>query len=134
MERSRAKVRAGVCTPPPPLLGSTGFCCCVSPAGGREVEPEDSRSRSNSRDPLTPEPQDPAPQKKRKKKKPSTVGSYRVLQQQLLLGPVSASSCYLPPSDHEAEQGDLPNGAPAEAADDGEDTPVAVTKRTKRKR
>lgn len=33
------------------------------------------RNRSNSRDPLTPEPQDPAPQKKKKKKKPSVIGS-----------------------------------------------------------
>ncbi|XP_028992191.1 transmembrane protein 237A-like isoform X2 [Betta splendens] len=78
--------------------------------GVLEVELEHvSRSRSNSRDPLTPEPQEAAPQKKRKKKKASAV-------------------------DHEAEQDDLPNGNLAETADDGDETPVAVTRRTKRKR
>ena len=33
------------------------------------------RSHSESRDPLTPEPQDPAPQKKKKKKKAPTLGT-----------------------------------------------------------
>lgn len=33
------------------------------------------RSHSDSRDPLTPEPQDPAPQKKKKKKKAPTLGN-----------------------------------------------------------
>lgn len=38
------------------------------------MEEVTSRSRSNSRDPLTPEPQDPAPQKKKKKKKSPAIG------------------------------------------------------------
>uniref|UniRef100_A0A4W6ELH6 Transmembrane protein 237a n=1 Tax=Lates calcarifer TaxID=8187 RepID=A0A4W6ELH6_LATCA len=41
---------------------------------GLEVEMEETnRSNSDSRDPLTPEPQDPAPQKKKKKKKAPTT-------------------------------------------------------------
>ncbi|KAF0026883.1 hypothetical protein F2P81_021620 [Scophthalmus maximus] len=76
-----------------------------------EVEMEDvtNKCRSDSRDLLTPEPQDPAPQKKKKKKKASTI-------------------------DQEAEHGDVPNGDTADAAVDGEDTAVPVTRKTKRKR
>ncbi|XP_069388813.1 transmembrane protein 237A-like [Paralichthys olivaceus] len=75
-----------------------------------EVEMEDvtTRSRSDSREHLTPEPQDPAPQKKKKKKKALTI-------------------------DQEAEP-DVPNGDMVEAAMDGEETTVAVTRKTKRKR
>lgn len=36
------------------------------------------RSHSVSRDPLTPEPQDPAPQKKKKKKRTPTIGRNNV--------------------------------------------------------
>lgn len=39
------------------------------------MEDVTNRSHSDSRDPLTPEPQDPAPQKKKKKKKAPTIGS-----------------------------------------------------------
>uniref|UniRef100_A0A3Q0R0Y9 Transmembrane protein 237a n=1 Tax=Amphilophus citrinellus TaxID=61819 RepID=A0A3Q0R0Y9_AMPCI len=40
-----------------------------------EMEEVLNRSHSDSRDPLTPEPQDPAPQKKKKKKKTATLGN-----------------------------------------------------------
>ncbi|KAK2840389.1 hypothetical protein Q5P01_014129 [Channa striata] len=78
---------------------------------GLEVEMEDvaNRSRSNSRDPLTPDPQEPAPQKKKKKKKAATM-------------------------DQEADRADTPNGNVADGVMDGEETVVAVTKRMKRKR
>lgn len=39
------------------------------------MEEVTNRSHSDSRDPLTPELQDPAPQKKKKKKKAPTIGS-----------------------------------------------------------
>ncbi|GAA6232680.1 transmembrane protein 237A-like [Lates japonicus] len=78
---------------------------------GLEVEMEEgtNRSHSDSRDPLTPEPQDPAPQKKKKKKKAPTI-------------------------DQETEHADVPNGNMAELAEDGEEMTVAVTRKTKRKR
>ncbi|XP_034042841.1 transmembrane protein 237A [Thalassophryne amazonica] len=77
----------------------------------REVAVQEvtNRSHSDSRDPLTPEPQDPAPQKKKKKRKPTTT-------------------------DQEAEHTDLPNGNTAEGVMDGEEMTVAVTRRNKRKR
>lgn len=40
---------------------------------------ETNRSNSDSRDPLTPEPQDPAPQKKKKKKKAPTTGNFKCI-------------------------------------------------------
>ncbi|XP_038575953.1 transmembrane protein 237A-like isoform X2 [Micropterus salmoides] len=78
---------------------------------GLEVEMEAVRERrlSESRDPLTPEPQDPAPQKKKKKKKAPAI-------------------------DQEAEHADMPNGNMDESIMDGEETTVAVTRKTKRKR
>ncbi|XP_044071795.1 transmembrane protein 237A-like isoform X2 [Siniperca chuatsi] len=79
---------------------------------GVEVEMEEvtNRSHSESRDPSTPEPQDPAPQKKKKKKKATTI-------------------------DQEAEHADMPNGnMEDEPVMDGDDMPVAVTRKTKRKR
>ncbi|XP_073330271.1 transmembrane protein 237A [Pagrus major] len=78
---------------------------------GLEVEMEEvtSRGHCDSRDPLTPEPQDPAPQKKKKKKKALTI-------------------------DQDTENADLPNGNMDEALMDGEETTVAVTRKTKRKR
>ncbi|XP_076730739.1 transmembrane protein 237A isoform X2 [Maylandia zebra] len=74
-----------------------------------EMEEVINRSHSDSRDPLTPEPQDLAPQKKKKKKKAPTV-------------------------EHETEHADMPNGNIAESVIDGEEMNVAVTRRTKRKR
>ncbi|XP_053184045.1 transmembrane protein 237A-like [Scomber japonicus] len=78
---------------------------------GLEVEMEELTNRSHyeSRDPLTPEPQDPAPQKKKKKKKAPAI-------------------------DQEAENADVPNGDMADPTMDGEEMTVAVTRRTKRKR
>ncbi|XP_026151675.1 transmembrane protein 237A-like [Mastacembelus armatus] len=78
---------------------------------GLEVEMEEgtNKRRSDSREPLTPEPQEPAPQKKKKKKK-------------------------VPAIDQEAEPADIPNGNTSEPVQDGEETTVAVTRRTKRKR
>ncbi|XP_047457146.1 transmembrane protein 237A-like [Mugil cephalus] len=75
-----------------------------------EVEMEEGtvRSPSDSRDPLTPEPQDPAPHKKKKKKKA--------------------------PIDQEAEHADMPNGNMAESVVEEEEMTVPVTRRTKRKR
>ncbi|KAG7217745.1 hypothetical protein INR49_020941 [Caranx melampygus] len=77
---------------------------------GLEVDMEGgaNRSHSESRDPLTPEPQDPAPQKKKKRKKAATI-------------------------DQEAEHAEVPNGDMAEPTTDGEETTVVVRK-TKRKR
>ncbi|KAM9346787.1 transmembrane protein 237A [Symphorus nematophorus] len=77
---------------------------------GLEVEMEEvtNRSQSDSREPLTPEPQDPAPQKKKKKKKTPTI-------------------------DQDVEH-DVPNGNMDEPVMDGEETTVAVTRKTKRKR
>ncbi|XP_070694641.1 transmembrane protein 237A-like [Pempheris klunzingeri] len=74
-----------------------------------EVEDGTNKNHSDSRDPLTPEPQDPAPQKKKKKKRAPTI-------------------------DQEAEQADMPNGNMAESVMGGEETTVAVTRKTKRKR
>lgn len=55
------------------------FCfllfCSVLVALDVEMEEVINRSHSDSRDPLTPEPQDLAPQKKKKKKKAPTVGN-----------------------------------------------------------
>ncbi|XP_029386788.1 transmembrane protein 237A-like [Echeneis naucrates] len=78
---------------------------------GLEVEMEEgtTQSHSDSRDPLTPEPQETAPQKKRKKKK-------------------------MPTSDQETEHAGVPNGNVAEPTTDGEETTVAVTRKTRRKR
>ncbi|XP_072253525.1 transmembrane protein 237A-like [Leuresthes tenuis] len=78
---------------------------------GLEVEMENvnNRSSSDSRDPLTPDLQDPAPQKKKKKKKASNI-------------------------DQEMEHADVPNGNMAESVMDGEEMAVAVTRRTKKKR
>lgn len=66
------------------LASSGGECCSAtlcsrfilsgSPAGALEVEMEEGTNRSPSRDPLTPEPQDPAP-KKKKKKRAATIGN-----------------------------------------------------------
>lgn len=42
-------------------------------------------------------------------------------------------ACFVP-SDQEAEHADLPNGNLPESVEDGEETTVAVTRRTKRKR
>lgn len=39
------------------------------------MEQVTNRGQSDNRDPLTPEPQDPAPQKKKKKKRAPTIGS-----------------------------------------------------------
>lgn len=50
------------------------FTLSGSPAGALEVEMEEGTNRSPSRDPLTPEPQDPAP-KKKKKKRAATIGN-----------------------------------------------------------
>ncbi|XP_028249974.1 transmembrane protein 237A [Parambassis ranga] len=77
---------------------------------GLEVEMEETihRSPSDSRDPLTPEPQEPAPQKKKKKKKAPTI-------------------------DQEMEHSEVPNGN-TESVVDGEEMAVPVTRRTKRKR
>ncbi|KAM4559259.1 transmembrane protein 237A-like [Odontesthes bonariensis] len=78
---------------------------------GQEVEMENVNNRSSpdSRDPLTPDLQDPAPQKKKKKKKASNI-------------------------DQETEHADVPNGNMAESVMDGEEMAVAVTRRTKKKR
>ncbi|XP_029936486.1 transmembrane protein 237A [Myripristis murdjan] len=78
---------------------------------GVEVEMEEvtNRGHSDSRDPLTPEPQDPAPQKKKKKKKIATI-------------------------DQEGEAADIPNGDTAEQITEGEETTTTVTRKTKRKR
>jgi len=43
------------------------------------MENVNNRSSSDSRDPLTPDLQDPAPQKKKKKKKASNIGSKPLL-------------------------------------------------------
>uniref|UniRef100_A0A3P9KAQ1 Transmembrane protein 237a n=1 Tax=Oryzias latipes TaxID=8090 RepID=A0A3P9KAQ1_ORYLA len=74
-----------------------------------EVENITNRSNSDNRDPLTPDLQEPAPQKKKKRKKTSTIGQ-------------------------EAERPELPNGNTSDAVMEGEETSVAVTRRTKRKR
>ncbi|XP_056282369.1 transmembrane protein 237A-like [Pseudoliparis swirei] len=74
-----------------------------------EMEGVTNRSHSVSRDPLTPEPQDPAPQKKKKKKRTPTI-------------------------DLEAENADVPNGNMAEPDMDGEEMSVAVTRKRKRKK
>ncbi|XP_033998021.1 LOW QUALITY PROTEIN: transmembrane protein 237A-like, partial [Trematomus bernacchii] len=75
--------------------------------GGVEVEEEvTSRRRSDSRDPLTPEPLDPAPQKKKKKKRAQTI-------------------------DLEAEHPDVPNGDMVEV--EGEES-APVARKTKRKK
>ncbi|KAM8855706.1 transmembrane protein 237A-like [Spinachia spinachia] len=78
---------------------------------GAEVEMEEATNRSHSvsRDPLTPEPHDPAPQKKKKKKRASTI-------------------------DQEAENADVPNGNMAEPGADGEEMIAAVSRKTKRKK
>ncbi|KAM4608720.1 MAGUK p55 subfamily member 4-like [Polymixia lowei] len=77
---------------------------------GLEMELEEvaNRRQSESRDPLTPEPQDPAPQKKKKKKKA--------------------------PIDQEVDHADMPNGDLTEPITDGEETTTTVTRKTKRKR
>ncbi|KAM9709499.1 transmembrane protein 237A-like [Menidia menidia] len=77
---------------------------------GLEVEMENVTNRisSESRDPLTPDLQDPAPQKKKKKKKASTI-------------------------DQETEHADVPNGNTVDSGLDGEETAVPVTRRTKKK-
>ncbi|KAF7642167.1 hypothetical protein LDENG_00263190, partial [Lucifuga dentata] len=79
--------------------------------GGVELEMEETTNRSHcdNRDPLTPEPQDPAPQKKKKKKRTPTI-------------------------DQDAEPADVPNGNMDEQVVDGEETTAAVSRRTKRKR
>ncbi|XP_069011268.1 transmembrane protein 237A-like [Embiotoca jacksoni] len=74
---------------------------------GLEVEMEDV-THSNSKESLTPEPQDPAPQKKKKKKRAPTI-------------------------DQETEHADMANGNTSDPVMDGEET-IPVTKRTKRKR
>ncbi|XP_023155146.1 transmembrane protein 237A [Amphiprion ocellaris] len=74
-----------------------------------EMEEGTNRSHSDSKEPLTPEPQDPAPQKKKKKKRAATI-------------------------DQETEHAETPNGTMAEPTLDGEETTVAVTRRTKKKR
>uniref|UniRef100_A0A3Q3BB18 Transmembrane protein 237a n=1 Tax=Kryptolebias marmoratus TaxID=37003 RepID=A0A3Q3BB18_KRYMA len=78
---------------------------------GMEVEMENrtNRSNSDSKDPLTPDLQDPAPHKKKKKKKTSTIVQ-------------------------ETEHADIPNGNSAEPIIDGEEMTVAVTRKTKKKR
>ncbi|KAM9342207.1 transmembrane protein 237A-like [Pholidichthys leucotaenia] len=73
-----------------------------------EMEDMTNRSHSDSKEHLTPEPQDPPPHKKKKKKR-------------------------TPTADQETEYGDMPNGNAAEPVVD-EDTNVAVTRRTKKKR
>ncbi|XP_051564594.1 transmembrane protein 237A isoform X1 [Myxocyprinus asiaticus] len=70
-----------------------------------EMEGLESRRQSESREPLTPEPQENPPQRKKKKKKAH-------------------------PLDYESEQQDLANGDVQEPHTDGEE----VTKKTKRKR
>uniref|UniRef100_G3NYT1 Transmembrane protein 237a n=1 Tax=Gasterosteus aculeatus TaxID=69293 RepID=G3NYT1_GASAC len=86
---------------------------------GVEVEMEEvtNRSHSVSRDPLTPEPHDPAPQKKKKKKRAFTIVISALLR-----------------SDQEAENADVPNGNMAEPDMDGEEMTSAVSRRTKRKK
>ncbi|RVE58487.1 hypothetical protein OJAV_G00209790 [Oryzias javanicus] len=74
-----------------------------------EMENMTNRSNSDSRDPLTPDLQEPAPQKMKKRKKTSTI-------------------------DQEVERTELPNGNTSDGAMEGEETSVAVTRRTKRKR
>uniref|UniRef100_UPI0037E88F8B transmembrane protein 237A-like n=1 Tax=Semicossyphus pulcher TaxID=241346 RepID=UPI0037E88F8B len=74
-----------------------------------EMEEVTNKSPSDNREPLTPEPQDPAPQKKKKKKRAATI-------------------------DQEVEHADTPNGNTNEAAMDEEEMTVAVTRKTKRKR
>ncbi|XP_029967962.1 transmembrane protein 237A-like [Salarias fasciatus] len=74
-----------------------------------EMEEVANRSHSDSKDQLTPEPPDPAPHKKKKKKRTATI-------------------------DLETEHADTPNGNMSEPMVDGEETTVAVTRRTKRKR
>ncbi|XP_024115961.1 transmembrane protein 237A [Oryzias melastigma] len=74
-----------------------------------EMENMTNRSNSESRDPLTPDLQEPAPQKKKKRKKTSTL-------------------------DQEVERPELPNGNTSDGAMEGEEASVAVTRRTKRKR
>ncbi|XP_041662334.1 transmembrane protein 237A-like [Cheilinus undulatus] len=74
-----------------------------------EMEEGTKKSQSDSREPLTPEPQDPAPQKKKKKKRAATI-------------------------DHEVDHADTPNGNTNEPTIDGEETTVAVSRKTKRKR
>nr|XP_046259622.1 transmembrane protein 237A-like isoform X2 [Scatophagus argus] len=76
---------------------------------GLEVEMEEVTSRSPSRDPLTPEPQDPAPQKKKKKKRTPTM-------------------------DQDTEHVDMPNGNMDETGMDGQEVAVAVTRKTRKKR
>lgn len=66
------------------LFYSPYLICC--PAAGLEVEEIADRSPSDSRDPLTPEPQDPAPQKKKKKKRAPTIGICCSLPQRKNLG------------------------------------------------
>lgn len=69
-ERRRLQLRTVFCS----LL--LGFNVVCSSTVGVEVEMEEvtNRSHSVSRDPLTPEPHDPAPQKKKKKKRAFTIG------------------------------------------------------------
>ncbi|XP_056146027.1 transmembrane protein 237A [Lampris incognitus] len=73
-----------------------------------EMEEAANRSQSDNKDPLTPEPQEPAPQRKKKKKKPIL--------------------------DQEGEHAGMPNGDVAEPITDGEETTTAVTRKIKRKR
>ncbi|XP_020491129.1 transmembrane protein 237A [Labrus bergylta] len=74
-----------------------------------EMEEVTNKSQSDSREPLTPELQDPAPQRKKKKKRAATI-------------------------DQEVDHADTPNGDTAEPAIDEDETPVAVTRKTKRKK
>uniref|UniRef100_A0A3Q1GRQ5 Transmembrane protein 237a n=1 Tax=Acanthochromis polyacanthus TaxID=80966 RepID=A0A3Q1GRQ5_9TELE len=64
---------------------SVVFCLILSCSVlvGLEVEMEEgpNRSHSDSKEPLTPEPQDPAPQKKKKKKRAATIGRKTVTSQ-----------------------------------------------------
>uniref|UniRef100_A0A3Q3SAT5 Transmembrane protein 237A-like n=1 Tax=Mastacembelus armatus TaxID=205130 RepID=A0A3Q3SAT5_9TELE len=56
------------------LLDSTGFYHLYTVGLEVEMEEGTNKRRSDSREPLTPEPQEPAPQKKKKKKKVPAIG------------------------------------------------------------
>lgn len=63
------------------LFSSTKLSVFSSVGLEMEMEEVTSRGHCDSRDPLTPEPQDPAPQKKKKKKKALTIGRTTVEDQ-----------------------------------------------------
>lgn len=74
MQRSKEQVRGWHPLEVSAAAPHSCFTLSGSPAGALEVEMEEGTNRSPSRDPLTPEPQDPAP-KKKKKKRAATIGN-----------------------------------------------------------